>query len=155
MWCYIWYTHLIYQLRETSYQIGTFDDDRAIFESHENNTASLQDYLNLTQAWISKWEIKINETKSTHARFFLIKNIKIQSRFKNIQKYVKIITGKLFIKRIIREMWIYSKSNTVNILKSTIQNILYNDMQQDTLVLHSLQIRMKKKQQTLHQKRLS
>ena len=65
-------THLIYQPRQTSYQIGTFADDRAIFESHENNTASsrLQDYLNLIQDWISKWKIKIIEIKSTDTRFF-------------------------------------------------------------------------------------
>lgn len=65
-------THLIYQPRQTSYQIGTFADDRAIFESHEHNTTSchLQDYLNLIQDWISKWEIKIIEIKSTHTRFF-------------------------------------------------------------------------------------
>jgi hypothetical protein len=57
--------------------IGIFADDTVILASHEDpmtTSTRLQHHLNLLEAWATKWEIKINETKSTQITFTLRKN---------------------------------------------------------------------------------
>jgi hypothetical protein len=57
--------------------IGTFADDTAIFATHDNPiTASshLQENLS-SEAWLNKWKIKVNESKSTQTTFTLQKGI--------------------------------------------------------------------------------
>jgi hypothetical protein len=52
----------------------TFADDTVILATHANpgqDTSNLQHHLNLIQAWIHKWKIKINETKSIQVNFTL------------------------------------------------------------------------------------
>jgi hypothetical protein len=53
---------------------GTFADDTVILATHAvpaQATRNLQYHLNLIQAWIHKWKIKINETKSIQVNFTL------------------------------------------------------------------------------------
>jgi hypothetical protein len=53
---------------------ATFADDTAIFAIRDNPvTASshLQEHLSLTEAWLNKWKIKVNESRSTQTTFTL------------------------------------------------------------------------------------
>jgi hypothetical protein len=53
---------------------GTFTDDTVILATHPDpaqSTSNVQHHLNLIQAWIHKWKIKINETKSIQVNFTL------------------------------------------------------------------------------------
>jgi hypothetical protein len=53
---------------------GTFGDDTVILATHGDPaqvTRNLQYHLNRIHAWIHKWKIKINETKSTQVNFTL------------------------------------------------------------------------------------
>jgi hypothetical protein len=73
---YTLYTHDLPTTRKTT--IGTFTDDTVIFAIHDNPvTASshLQEHLSLTKAWLNKWKIKVNESKSTQTSFTLRKGI--------------------------------------------------------------------------------
>jgi hypothetical protein len=66
--------HDLLTTRKTT--IGTFADDTATFAIHDNPiTASshLQEHLSLTEAWLNKWKIKVNESKSTQTTFTLRK----------------------------------------------------------------------------------
>jgi hypothetical protein len=52
--------------------IATFADDTAILASNEDpQTASqsLQTHLNHLEAWLNKWRVTVNETKSAHVTF--------------------------------------------------------------------------------------
>ena len=52
--------------------VGTFADDTAILCSHADPAAAsniLQTSLNQIACWLSKWRIKVNETKSVHVTF--------------------------------------------------------------------------------------
>jgi hypothetical protein len=53
---------------------GTFADDTVTLATHVDPaqaTSNIQHHLNLIQAWIRKWKIKINETKSIQVNFTL------------------------------------------------------------------------------------
>jgi hypothetical protein len=55
---------------------GTFADDTAILARHDDPvTASykLQGHLDQLEAWLKKWRIKINATKSVQVNFTLKK----------------------------------------------------------------------------------
>jgi hypothetical protein len=56
--------------------IGTFADDTAIFAIHDNpvtDSSHLQEHLSFIEAWLNKWKIKVNESKSTQTIFTLRK----------------------------------------------------------------------------------
>jgi hypothetical protein len=72
---YTLYRHDLPTARKTT--IGTFADDTAIFAIHDNPvTASshLQEHLSFMEAWLNKWKIKVNESKSTQTTFTLLKD---------------------------------------------------------------------------------
>ncbi|PNF37467.1 hypothetical protein B7P43_G15364 [Cryptotermes secundus] len=53
---------------------GTFADDTVILATHADPakaTGILQNHLNQIQAWLYKWKIKINETKTIQVNFTL------------------------------------------------------------------------------------
>jgi hypothetical protein len=53
---------------------GTFADDTVILATHADPaqaTSNLQHHLNLIQAWIQTWKIKINDTKSIQVNYTL------------------------------------------------------------------------------------
>jgi hypothetical protein len=63
---YTLYTHDLPTTNETI--IGTFADDTAIFATHDNPTtasSNLQEHIILIEAWLNKWKIKVNSSKST------------------------------------------------------------------------------------------
>jgi hypothetical protein len=65
---------------------GTFADDTVILATHADPakaTRNLQHHLNLIQAWIHKWKIKINETKSIQLNFTLRREQCPQVRLNN------------------------------------------------------------------------
>ncbi|PNF38133.1 hypothetical protein B7P43_G14602 [Cryptotermes secundus] len=71
---YTLYSHDLPTTKETT--IGTFAHGTAIFATHGNPTTAsshLQDHLILTEAWLNKWKIKVNESKSTQTTFPLRK----------------------------------------------------------------------------------
>ena len=52
---------------------GTFADDTVILATHDDPKIAaqhLQHHLNLTQDWLQKWRIKINESKSVQIIYF-------------------------------------------------------------------------------------
>jgi hypothetical protein len=54
--------------------IGTFADGTVILTCHKDvlrASSHLQEYLNILHSWLQKWNIKINETKSTYLTFTL------------------------------------------------------------------------------------
>jgi hypothetical protein len=60
--------------RET--KLGTFADDTTIFETHEDlriTSLNLQKHLQIIEKWLKKWNIKVNESKSSHIKFTLRK----------------------------------------------------------------------------------
>jgi hypothetical protein len=71
------YTLYTYDLPTTTKTtIGTFADDTAIFATNVNPvspSAQLQEHLSLIEAWLNKWKIKVNESKSTQTTFTLRK----------------------------------------------------------------------------------
>jgi hypothetical protein len=69
---------------------GTFADDTAIFATHDNPTtasSNLQEHLILIEAWLNKWKIKANESKSTQTTITLRKGTcpPVQINHTNIQ----------------------------------------------------------------------
>jgi hypothetical protein len=71
---YVLYTFDLPTSRETT--LGTFPDDTAIFASHEDLTITslnLQEHLHIFEKWLKKWKIKVNESKSSHINFTLLK----------------------------------------------------------------------------------
>ena len=76
----------------TKKEKGTFADDTAILASHADpRTAAqhLQLHLNLTQDWLKKWRIKINETKSVHVTSTLRKG---RSQSTNVEIPIAAVT---------------------------------------------------------------
>jgi retron-type reverse transcriptase len=71
------YTHYTHDLPTTNKTIiGTFTDDITIFATHDNPNAAppnLQEHLVLIEAWLNKWKIEVNESKSTQTTFPLRK----------------------------------------------------------------------------------
>jgi hypothetical protein len=60
--------------RETT--LGTFADDTAIFETHEDPTIAslnLQQHISSIEKWLQNWKTKVNESKSSHKTFTLRK----------------------------------------------------------------------------------
>jgi hypothetical protein len=56
--------------------VGTFADDTAIFATHEDPriaSLNLQEHLHIIEKWLKKWNIKVNESKSSHVTFTLWK----------------------------------------------------------------------------------
>jgi len=56
--------------------LGTFADDTAIFATHEDPTIAslnLQEHLHIIEKWLKKWNIKVNESKSSHITLTLRK----------------------------------------------------------------------------------
>jgi hypothetical protein len=54
--------------------LTTFADDTAIFTTHTDRvlaSANLQDHLHHVELWTRKWQLKINETKSSDITFTL------------------------------------------------------------------------------------
>ena len=53
--------------------IGTYADDTAILVTSGNSLVlasnKLKDQLNIIQKWLSKWRIRVNESKSSHITF--------------------------------------------------------------------------------------
>ena len=52
--------------------LATFADDTAIMTSNEDPysaTRTLQNHLNMLEAWLSDWRVKVNETKSVQVTF--------------------------------------------------------------------------------------
>lgn len=52
--------------------VATFADDTAILSSHEDPSIAsqqLQTELNVVEEWLTKWRIKVSETKSVHLTF--------------------------------------------------------------------------------------
>jgi hypothetical protein len=71
---YVLYTSDVPTSRETI--LGTFADDTAIFATHEDPTIAslnLQEHLHVSEKWLKKWNIKVNESKSSHITFTLRK----------------------------------------------------------------------------------
>jgi hypothetical protein len=65
---------------------GTFADDTVILANHADPaqaTSNLQHHLNRIQAWIHKWKIKINESKSIQVNFTLRREQCPQVRLNN------------------------------------------------------------------------
>ncbi|XP_017776379.1 PREDICTED: RNA-directed DNA polymerase from mobile element jockey-like [Nicrophorus vespilloides] len=70
------FTHDLPTSRETT--IATYADDVAILSSNGDPVIAvrgLQCHLDAYQGWLSKWRIKVNETKSSHVTFTLRKGI--------------------------------------------------------------------------------
>jgi hypothetical protein len=68
------YTSDLPTSRDTT--LGTFADDTAIFATHEDPTIAslnLQEHLHITEKWLKKWKIKVNESKSSYITFTLRK----------------------------------------------------------------------------------
>jgi hypothetical protein len=65
---------------------GTFADDIVTLATHADPaqaTSNIQHHLNLIQAWIRKWKIKINEIKSIQVNFTLLRKQCPQVRLNN------------------------------------------------------------------------
>jgi hypothetical protein len=70
---YVLYTS---DLPTTTVTTGTFADDTVIFTSHEDSVAAtrrLQSHVDQLEAWLKKWRIIINKTKSMQVTFTLKK----------------------------------------------------------------------------------
>jgi len=79
----------------TNNTTGTFADDTAILATHADpRTAAqyLQHHLNLTQDWLRKWRIKINETKSVQITFTLRKGRCPLVKINNVEIPVAAVT---------------------------------------------------------------
>ena len=67
---YVLYTSNLPTSKET--KLGTFADETAIFETHEDTTIAslnLQKHLHIIEKWLKKRKIKVNESKSSHITF--------------------------------------------------------------------------------------
>lgn len=54
--------------------LGTFANDTAILVTNEDPiiaSSKRQEHLNLLGRWLTKWKLKINQSKSTHITFTL------------------------------------------------------------------------------------
>jgi len=72
---YMLYTSDLPASRKTT--LSTFADDTAIFATHSDPTTAslnLQDLPYNIEKWLQKWKIKVNETKSSHITFTLLKD---------------------------------------------------------------------------------
>jgi len=72
---YVLYTSDLPTSRETT-TLGIFADDTAIFATHEDPTIAsfnLQEHLHIIEKWLKKWNIKVNDSKSSHITFTLRK----------------------------------------------------------------------------------
>jgi hypothetical protein len=71
---YVLYTPNLPTFRETA--LGTFTDNSAIFATHEDPmiaSLNLQEHLNITEEWLKKCKVKVNEPKPSHRIFTLQK----------------------------------------------------------------------------------
>jgi len=71
---YVLYTSDLPTSRETT--LGTFADDTAIFATHEDSTIALlnlQEHSHIIEKWLKKWNVKVNESKSSYITFTLRK----------------------------------------------------------------------------------
>jgi len=71
---YVLHTSDLPTSRET--KLGTLADDTAIFTTHEDTaivSRNLQEHLHIIEKWLKKWNIKVNESKSSHITFTLRK----------------------------------------------------------------------------------
>jgi len=71
---YVLHTSDLPTSSETTF--GTFEDDTAIFATHENPTIAslnLQEHLHIIEKWLKKWKIRFNESKSSHISLTLPK----------------------------------------------------------------------------------
>jgi hypothetical protein len=68
--------------------IGTFADDTVILTCHNDilrASSCFQKYLNILQRWLQKWNIKINESKSTYLTFTLRKDTSLPVYLNNVE----------------------------------------------------------------------
>ena len=71
---HVLYTSDLPTSRETT--LGTFADDTAIFATHEDSTIALlnlQEHSHIIEKWLKKWNVKVNESKSSYITFTLRK----------------------------------------------------------------------------------